>query len=383
MKIAYIYDLIFPYTKGGAEKRFWELAKRLSLKGHEVHIFGMKFWQGNSYLVKDGVHIHGISKPSEFYLRGGLRNIMQVLRFSFNILPYLRKKKIDIIDCNVFPFFPFFSVKLISLFKRIPLVITWQEVWGVYWYRYLGYIKGFIARLIERMVIRSSSNIIVYASKVKEDLVSHGFNKQNIVLIPNGIDLKMIDDVPRSCERTDLIFVGRLIKDKNVDILIKSVFLVKNELSNIKCLIIGKGPEKENIISLIDKLSLKDNVVFKDSLADEEVISYMKASRIFIFPSTREGFGIVALEALACGLPVITVEHPMNAATELIKDGQNGFICKLDENDIAGKIIGLLENETIRSNMSEVARHSVKDYDWDRIVKKNEEFYNYVIKSWY
>lgn len=381
MKIAYIYDVIYPYVKGGAEKRFWELAKRLALRGHEVHLFSIKFWQGDAYLVKEGVHLHGVSKPKRLYLKTGIRDVREVLSFTIHILPSLWKERFDIVDCNAFPYLPFFPVKLFSLLKGTPLVITWQEVWDKYWYGYLGHIKGFIARLIERIVINLSDNIVVHSLKTRGELLRFQIYKKNkhIRLISHGVDLEAIEGTSRNTNNNDLIFVGRLIKDKNVETLIRAIFLVKKELDGLKCFVIGEGPEKARLIGLADKLNLKDNIIFKDFLEYEEMISYMKASKIFVFPSTREGFGIVVLEAMACGLPVITVSHPMNAAVELIKDGQNGFICKLDEEDVAKKILQLLRDEALRDKLAKRAKDSIKDYDWNKITNENEEFYRYIL----
>lgn len=380
MKIAFIYDCIYPYVKGGAEKRFWEMAKRLAEKGHQVCIFGMKWWEGRNSFIKEGVYFYGICKAMKLYSQNGKRKLIPPLYFSLRLLPFLAFKDFDIIDCNAFPYLSFFPVKFFSFLKRISLVITWQEVWENYWYKYLGYFKGFIAKFIEKIVIKLSDNIIVHSLKIKSKLIKYGKNK-NIRVIPHGVDLKFIKNIQSSQEKTDLIFVGRLIKDKNVDILIKSIFLVKKEFKNIKCLIIGEGPEKNNLIRLVEKLDLKDNVIFKDFLEYEELISYMKASKIFVFPSTREGFGIVVLEAMACGLSVITVEHPMNAATELVKEGENGFICRLDEREISQRILILLRDENLRVNIAKTAFDYVRNYDWDRITEQNEKVYNSIISK--
>jgi glycosyltransferase involved in cell wall biosynthesis len=383
MKIAYIYDVIYPYVKGGAEKRFWELAKRLSLKGHEVHIFGMQSWQGDANLMKEGVYIHGIGRHRSLYKRRGIRNIRQVLYFSFSILvsPPLWKKKFDIIDCNAFPYLTFFPIKLLASLKKIPLVVTWQEVWDKYWYSYLGRVGGAVGRLIERLVIKLSTNIIAHSAKVKQNLIYCGATEDKIEVIPDGVDLRFIEAIAPSSEKNDLIFVGRLIKDKNVDILIKSTFFVKKELSSIKCLIIGDGPEKQDLIMLAEKLNLRDNIVFRGFVEYEEMVSHMKASKIFVFPSTREGFGIVVIEAMACGLPVITVDHPMNAACEFIKDNQNGFICELDARQICQNILGILRRDVWKTATASIAKDSVREYDWNTIAGQNERLYNYAISK--
>jgi len=380
MKIAFIYDLIYPYTLGGAEKRFWELARRLSLKGHQVYIIGMKFWQGSPHLVKDSVYIHGVNLPSKIYLKTGVRDLMQILKFSWGVLVFLLKEDFDIIDCNAFPYLHFFFIKLISMYKRIPLVITWQEVWGNYWYRYLGRLGGLAGRLCEKMIIFSSDNIIVHAPKVKNSLTRIGGNNKNISIIADGVDLKFIESVTPSFYHSDLIFAGRLLKHKNVDILIKAVSFVKNEFKDIRCIIIGKGKEKENLIKRVEELNLKDNIIFKENLRYEELISYMKASKIFVFPSTREGFGIVVIEAMTCGLPVIIADDPLNASTDLIKNGENGFICRLEEKEFSCRIIELLSNKNLREIMAKKAKDSVVGFDWDRITEENEIFYHRALK---
>ena len=382
MKIAYIYDVIYPYVKGGAEKRFWELAKRLSSRGHQVHLIGMKSWEGDNYLFSEGVHIHGICAAKNLYLKNGRRNAGQVLYFTWYLIPFLSGERFDIIDCNAFPYVPFLLVKLFAGFRKIPLVTTWQELWGTYWYKYLGYFKGTIGRIAELLVILLSDNIIVHTEIVKKEIGKCGISKNKRVnIISHGIDFKTIEAVPKSQEGSDLIFVGRLIKEKNVDLLLRAVALVRNELKNIKCIIIGDGPEKDKLTDLRQRLSLSRNVIFKGFLGYEEVISLMKAAKIFVFPSMREGFGIVVIEAMACGLPVVIVEHPMNAAVEVVRNAGTGSICRLDESDIAKEILRLSANDSIRTAMIMKAKDFISRFDWDTVAKESELFYNGLLKT--
>ncbi len=116
MKIAFVYDAIYPYVKGGVERRVWELAVRLSLRGHSVHLFGMKFWEGEDVLFRDGVYLHGVCPAQKLY-SGGRRSIMQPLWFSVYLISPLLREKFDIIDCQQFPFFPVFPQGL-SLFSK-------------------------------------------------------------------------------------------------------------------------------------------------------------------------------------------------------------------------------------------------------------------------
>lgn len=124
MKIANVFDLIYPYSKGGVEKRNWELAVRLTQRGHEVHLFGMKSWEGPDIFVKNGVYLHGVCAPMELYSHGR-RSIKEPIYFAFRVLPALLKERFDIIDCQSAPYFPSFSAKLHSLLRGSCLVISW------------------------------------------------------------------------------------------------------------------------------------------------------------------------------------------------------------------------------------------------------------------
>ena len=86
MKIAIIYDVFYPFVKGGVEKRVWELASRLTHRGHEVHLFGMKFWDGEDILIREGcIPAWGVSSARKLYV-GGVRTIFQALYFSIHLI---------------------------------------------------------------------------------------------------------------------------------------------------------------------------------------------------------------------------------------------------------------------------------------------------------
>ena len=150
--------------------------------------------------------------------------------------------------------------------------------------------------------------------------------------------------------------------------------MIKREISDIKCIIIGDGPEKGKLMKLAKKLRVENNVKFVGFLENhDDVIAYMKSSKVFVLPSTREGFGIVALEANACGLPVVTVIHERNAVCDFIKSNGNGFICELLEEEIADEILMALDR---REDMRERCIKNAKEYDWERITNLVERLYD-------
>lgn len=370
MRIGFVYDGMYPYAIGGIETRIWELSKRLSHRGHEVHLFGTKYWEGTDVMVKDGVHLHGVCKPQELFINGR-RSIKQALYFGCKVLTPLLGQALDVIDCQNFPYFSCFSVKLAAMRRKPRLVITWHEVWGDYWFQYLGK-KGIFGKFVEQIVAKLTDSIVAVSKLTKDDLEGMGV-KSRVTLIPNGVDCGRIRDLPPLSEKTDILFAGRLIKEKNVDILIRSIRHLKGELPDIRCTIVGDGPERSNLERLVHELGLETNILLTGRIKEyEQVLSYMKSSRVFVSPSSREGFGIAALEANACGLPVVTVDHPQNATRYLIREGDNGYVCQLSEEAIVRKIVVALSTN---EEMQEKCRQFSYKYDWDKIADVLENYY--------
>jgi len=369
MKIAFVYDVIYPYVKGGVEKRIRELAVRLASRGHDVHIVGMKYWEGPDTLEMEGITLHGICPPQPLYAEGR-RTIWEAIWFSARLLPFLKRESFDIIDCQQFPYFPSFSVKFFAILKKKPFIITWHEVWGDYWYEYLGW-KGDFGKLTEQLVAGLTPNIIAVSGTTAKKLGCLGVF-DDVRIIPNGIDPVHIQSVPTSLISSDIIFVGRLIKEKHVDVLVRAFATLLPEFPGLTLLVLGDGPERESIRTLIRDLAIEDRVMLKAFTdSHDEVIGLMKSSHVCVIPSTREGFGIAALEALACGLPVVTADHPDNAICELITH-ETGFRTSLSVDDLAAKIRDALSRYLA---MKPACIASAKSSDWDRIVDDAENYY--------
>lgn len=379
MKIAFVYDAVYPWIKGGAEKRVYELARRLASMGHEVHWYGVGWWwpENESHDIElDGIKLHGVCKPMELY-DGDRRSIKEAIYFAMMLFPRLYGKNFDIIDCQGFPFFSCFTAKMNSSFGKSALVITLHEVWNKYWYEYLGN-AGVFGRFTEKQMVNLTDNIISVSQKTKEDLKEIKPHESSLV-ISNGIDLAEIDEINPKQAQSDILFVGRFIKEKNADLLIKSLVNVKQVFPDLKCLLIGEGPERQYLEKLTRELDLEENVEFLGFLENyKDVISYMKSSQIFVLPSEREGFGMVVLEANASGLPVVVVDHTMNAAKDLIENGVNGFISENSENALADKIVEGINSKNI---MKDSCKRFARDYDWNFIVLELEDYYKNILSS--
>jgi glycosyltransferase involved in cell wall biosynthesis len=152
---------------------------------------------------------------------------------------------------------------------------------------------------------------------------------------------------------------------------------LKEEFPGLRAGIIGDGPERAKLESMAGEMDVKTNVKFFGFVEDfREVVAYMKSSKIFAIPSTQEGgASIVTLEANACGLPVIAVDHPLGIDKRLILEGETGFFVKLSPEAIAEKIRLILKRDKQRKKMSKNAVEFAQQYDWEKITNKIEKAY--------
>lgn len=368
LRIAIVSDAIYPYNKGGKEKRIFELSTRLAKSGHDVHLYCMN-WNGLKK-QEQGVKIHAISNYFPLYA-GKRRSIKEAIFFALSCFK-LMKENFDILEADHMPHLVLFPLKIVTLLKRKKLYATWNEVWGrKYWVEYMEF-AGNISFLIELLSSRMPDTIIAVSEHTKNKLINDLNVHKKIVVIPNGINVSEIQKVKPAKQKSDVIFAGRLLSHKNVDVLINAIALLNKTYPKIKCFIIGKGPEEKNLKKITKKLHLENNITFFDFLErHEDLYSLMKSSKIFAFPSTREGFGIVALEANACGLPIITTDHKDNAAKELITNGKNGEVITLTDTLFAQTLQKYLQKKDTKTTYLNIA----KKYDWDILAKKIEEVY--------
>jgi len=369
MKIACVYDVIHPYVIGGAQKRIWEISTRLTARGHQVTVFGMKYWAGDDIVFRQSIRLWGVCPPQPLFV-GGHRSVREAIYYAWKVLGPLLKEKYDIVDAVNFPFFPCLSAACHSLIRRSKLAITWHEVWGRYWYDYLGP-KGIFGKAAERTVACLPHRAIAVSQATKRDLDSLGHKAADV--IPNGADIALITNTPPSDQPSDIIYAGRLTREKNVTLLIKAVNLIREERDAVRCLVIGDGPERQALEEEVRALNLSANVLFKGHKErDVDVFSLMKSARVLVLPSLREGFGMVVVEANACGIPVVTVSHHQNSARDLVRDGLNGFVCDLSPEDMARKILSALDPGC---DWAARCREAASAYDWDSIVDSLEQVY--------
>lgn len=372
MRIAFLYDCIYPFRIGGVEHRVWEISRRMVQRGHEVHLLGMKFWEGPDVIGREGVVIHGVCPAPglpDLYT-GGRRAILPAFRYSASLLRPLLNGRFDVIDAQHFPYLHCFPAAAVARATGASLVITWHEVWDRYWSEYLG-AAGFLGRCVERAVARIPAHLTAVSATTRDQLRRIQVTKP-VTIIPNGIDARFLASVAPSSGAWDLIFAGRLIPEKRVDLLLEAVAIIRPDYPALSVLVLGDGPERERLEQQAEELGISGNLAFRDFTRDPaEFAGILKSGKVFVSPSVREGFGMTALEAMGCGIPVVTVNHPRNAVRELVTPA-TGCVADPDPASLAAAICSCLSRS---SAYHDGCIQAAGAYDWDGVVRDLERYY--------
>jgi glycosyltransferase involved in cell wall biosynthesis len=362
--IAIVSDAIYPYHRGGKEIRYHELARRLAERA-EVHVYTMQWWQGPRERTEDAVTFHAISRLHSLYAKDR-RSISQALLFAIACFRLL-KSEFDVLEADHIPYFQVIVLRIVATLKRRLLVVTWHEVWGrSYWRQYLG-CAGLAAWLVESLAMRLPDHIIAASPQTADRLRALGVYRGSITEAPNGIDIDAIRHVYPDEAATDLVVVGRLMAHKRVDMLLEAVALLHAEGIPVTCRVIGDGPEQPSLHHHARALGINHAIDFRHDVGEQkDVYALMKAAKVFVFPSAREGFGIAVLEALACGLPVVTTSAPDNLAQHLAVRSSRAIVCDPSVLGVATAVKRMLAESGARSHEDDRIDESwLAEYSWE------------------
>lgn len=371
MKICILSDFFIPHYNGGGERRYFEIAKRLIDKGHDVDVVSMKIQGADDHELIEGINVYHVGPKIK---TPPYRTAFDFIHFAISGFSWILKHDYDIIDAQTYiPLIPgFFGAKL----KGIPVIGTIHDVGSGKSDQWLMFSN--LASFFEKFLVRLPfDKIITVSNQTKNALIQkYGVKPERINVVYNGVDLELVDSIALNKEdKNSIIFVGRLAPHKHVDDLINVLKLLKKDFKDIHLKIIGNGIEKDNLIKLVNDLKLDDHVDFLSGLEYREVIREMKRSNILVLPSTREGFGMVLAEANACNIPVVA--YKSGGVVEVIEDDKNGFLVEpRNINELSTKIRFLFENEDIVREMGEYGRVKVeKCFDWEKIVEEIIKIY--------
>ena len=377
----------FSTTKGGGEYVFMLIAKLLADDGNNVWVITSK--------TRDETYVHHknvkmVYVPPLLDYRGGhppnfKDDIIYSLYAVKKALSIINKEKIDIIHSNNLA--PALAGSVLSTLTTKPhitvihdIVSLHKDFWKL-WRRQenVSKLNAFIGPIFEKISIRLKCSAIHTVSETsKDDLIKFGAKKP-IYVIENALDIQ--EDENFETVHYQFIYIGRLIFYKNLEVVIKSLKIIKNSYPKIVLIIVGDGPHKIKLEKLVDELDLKDNVQFKGHLPDQEKKRLLCMSEALVFPSLIEGFGLVVLEAFACKKPVLASN--VRPLSDIVEDKITGFVVSPhDENQWAKAIEQIIESPEETYKMGNAAREVLdKKYNIQIMQNKILQMYREVLKQ--
>lgn len=365
MNIAFVYDCVYPFSYGGGEKRHWEIARRLSARGHSVTLLGQKWWEGPDTLSREGVTIVGVAPNRPLFTPSGRRSFAQPFFFALHLFRYLRRHRFDVVECANFPYLSCIAARLAA--PRTPLAISWFEVRGLRgWLRYngpSGIVAAFFEALCMRLTRRHSAISPLTSSRIR----------RSVPVIPCGVDTALFRaDLPRPPH--SILYVGRLVPHKRLDMLLDAAAALLPDFPDLSLTLIGDGSAKPALLAQAQALGLDSRLRIDDTHpSDDAVRAAYLSSSVFVLPSEQEGFGIVLVEAMAAATPPVVRVAPDSASSALVVPGQTGLhFSTLPE--LVDALRTLLADPALARRIGLAAREASRPYDWAAVASSLEAF---------
>ena len=326
MHICLVYDLLYPYTIGGAERWYRNLAERLADEGHRVTYLTMHHWPDSEAAEVAGVEVVPVASGAEIYTASGRRKIAPPLRFGWGVFRHLRRAggRYDVVHTASFPYFSLLAAARAQRRHSFRIVVDWFEVWSrEYWREYLGLVGGRIGLAVQHRCIRVRHRAFCFSRLFALRLQEQGLRGDVTVL--GGIYAGPRGTRPEPAEPV-VVFAGRHIPEKQATALVPAIAQARTHVPALRAAILGDGPMRSEVQRLIEEHGLAD-AVEAPGFVDEDVLNRtFRRALCLALPSKREGYGLVVVEAAAFGVPSVVVRGPDNAATELVEEGVNGVV---------------------------------------------------------
>ena len=364
---------VFPHFTypGGAGKFVLETADRLAKRGLDTAVLTLS---ASADVISGYHHIQfyfvGGALPSTFAHWIGFASLAKRME---QIISQLR---VDVLFPQVFPA-NYWSFLYKRSHRDIPCIWYCQEPSAfVHNLNVITGLKGPIkgAALIsnpffqwlDRKLVSYADKILVN-SQYTAGLVKKIYHQPAEVVYP-GVDIERY--TPGRCKGEFVFVIGRLTKFKRIDLALKAIALAKQRGDKIPLIIGGDGEERANLTKFAQRLKLGEQVQFVGRLSDEELLSYLRSAKFVVFPTTNEPFGLVPVEAMACGTPVIVSNS--GGPRETVIQGETGLLFKAGSDvDLADKIQLMWNNSDLINRMSFSARkHAEEKFGWDGAVDR-------------
>ena len=373
----------YPPIGGGGGVSMRDLAEELA-KEHTVDVLTSNFSRLNKRERINNVNIFRVPVLRRTSLHTA--TMLSLLSFPFSAIisgySLVTRKKYDIINTHfAIPSGP--AGMMLSMLSKVPNVLS---VIGGDIYdptkRTSPHRHPFL-RWTVRKILNNASAITAISENTKTNAQEIYRTNKNIKVIPLGLPIPSFRKITRpelglKSERKYLISVGRLVKRKGYDYLLKALCILKDKQPLLDLLIIGDGPDSAMLLQLSKDLDISDRVLFLTSVDDERKFQYLNCSDLYVLSSIHEGFGIVLLEAMFCGLAIVATNE--GGQTDIITEGLNGtLVPPADENALAGAISKILEHPETIEEIGRRNKKTVKQYSISAVAERYMDIFESVI----
>jgi glycosyltransferase involved in cell wall biosynthesis len=334
MRVCLVYDCLYPYTVGGAERWYRNLALRLRDAGHDVTYLTLRQWDGRLDDL-EGIEVRVVGPRMALYT-GDRRRILPPLVFGSGVLWHLLRhgRRYDVVHTASFPYFSLLAVAATRRAAGFRIVADWHEVWsGEYWREYLGFVGGAVGHGVQRLCARVRQEAFCFSRLHAARLREEGL-RGAVTVLEGEYEGSLERPTPNEADAL-VVFAGRHIAEKRPAAVPPAVAKAAESLPELRGVVFGDGPERPRVLAQLP--AMVDAPGFVDHA---EVADALRRALCLVLPSRREGYGLIVVEASAAGTPAIVVREPDNAAVELVEDGVNGVIAaSASPEDLAAAIL--------------------------------------------
>ena len=325
MRVCLIYDHLYPATVGGGERWMHDLALALAGNGHDVTYLTMRHWDGDPPRL-NGVRVLGLIPAGRVYT-ADRRSLGPPARFGLAVWRHLLRhgSRYDVVHTAAFPFFPMLAAGVVRRTAHYRLVADWYEVWTLnYWRQYAGTVAGTAGWLIQRQCARLRHRAFCISGLTDRRLVEEGFRGEHSVL--PGLYAGPVDPLPGTEQEPLVVFAGRHVREKRIPLLLGGFEVARREHPTLRLELYGDGPDRPRAEAIAEQLGIAESVAFLGKRPQADLEHAFSRAACVATASEREGYGLIVVEAAACGTPSVVVAGDANASVELVEAGINGAV---------------------------------------------------------
>lgn len=347
-------DLTHPLA-GGVEVHLDEIARRLVAQhGIEMTVLCAGYEGCTADEVKEGVR----------YVRFGGRGFSYYAMLPKRARAEVATGRYDLVVENLCKLLFFSSFYLPS----IPKLALVHHLFGLSAFRqvtapiaaYVVATEGLLPLVYRRWPF------VVVSPSTRDDLIRRGLPRDQIVVIPNGLDHAKYGPGSSGADEDLVVFVGRLEYYKGIDVLLDAWPKVLATRPQAKLILVGAGTAEAEMRKRASSEHLGASVSFEGFVSEETKIEWMRRATVLVQPSHKEGWGLTVLEANACGTPVVATDVP--GLRDSVRAGETGLlVAKADAADLADGIVQILGDPALRQRLGAAASSWVERFRWDEV----------------